>query len=117
MKKLLLIAALASASVAGAAVIAESQPAAGARAAIQSPRTSVAGRVATLKVINVGCISCAPMVKRGLSRVPGVKEVSVKEGSGPEVIVRVVYDHKKVTPARLAAVTTNAGYSAQVVKN
>ena len=117
MKKLLLIAALASASVAGAAVLAESQPAAGSRAAIQSPSTSAAGRVATLKVINVGCISCAPLVKRGLSSVPGVKEVSVKEGLGPSVIVRVVYDHKKVTPAALAAATTNAGYPAQVINN
>ncbi len=116
MKKLLLIAGLASASIAGAAVIVEAQSTAGTRAANQASRP-VVGRIATLKVLNVGCISCAPLVKRSLSRVSGVKEVSVEEGSGPDVIVRVVYDHKKVTPAALAAVTTNAGYPAQVTKN
>ncbi len=117
MRKLVFIAALASASVAGAAAILESQPVTRTRASIESSRPSAAARVATLKVVNVGCISCAPLVKRTLSRVPGVKDVSVKEGFGSSVTVRVIYDHSKVTPAALAAATTNAGYPAQVINN
>ncbi len=82
MRKLVFIAALASASVAGAAAILESQPVTGTRAPIETSRPSAAARVATLKVMNVGCISCAPLVKRTLSRVPGVKDVSMREGFG-----------------------------------
>lgn len=117
MKKFIVMAALISASVASGAALIESKPVTGARAPARLSPPQVAGRVATLEVFNVGCISCAPLVKRNLTRVPGVKAVSVKEGSGPSVTVRVVYDHKKVTPAALANKITDAGYPAQVIKN
>lgn len=115
MRKLLLVAALASVSVAGAATLIEAKPAAGPRA--QESRPSVAGQVATLSVTNVGCISCAPIVTRTLSSIPGVRDVSVKEGLGASATVRVVYDQKKVTPSALAAATTNAGYPTRVISN
>lgn len=117
MKKLLLIAALASVSVAAAATLIEAKPTARARAATQASRPSVAGRVAMLRVANVGCVSCAPIVTRTLSGIPGVHGVSIKEGQGASATVRVVYDQKKVTPAALAAATTNAGYPARVISN
>jgi hypothetical protein len=68
MRKLVFIAALASASVAGAAAILESKPAAGTRAPIEASRPSAVARVATLKVENVGCISCA-LLRSALFRV------------------------------------------------
>lgn len=98
MRKLIYSAALASALLTGAPAFA-------------------AQRLATLKVVNVGCVTCAPMVTRALTRVPGVAKVSVKEGLGASATVRVTYDDKKVTPAALAAATTNAGYPARVIRN
>lgn len=117
MRKLFLIAALATISVAGAATLIEAKPAAGLQAATQASRPLVAGQVATLSVTNVGCFSCAPIVTRTLSSIPGVHDVSVKEGLGGSATVRVVYDQKKVMPAALAAATTNAGYPARVISN
>lgn len=118
MRKLLLIAALASVSVAGAATLIEAKPASGlSRAATQTSTPPVVGRVATLSVMNVGCVSCGPIVSRTLSAIPGVQDVSVKEGWGASATVRVVYDQKKITPAALAAATTNAGYPARVISN
>lgn len=117
MKKVILLAALASASVAAGAALIEIAPSTETRARTQLSPAQRAVRVATLEVFNVGCISCAPLVKRNLSRVPGVKAVSVKDGFGPSVTVRVVYDNKKVTPAALADKITDAGYPAQVIKN
>lgn len=84
-----------------------------ATAAVQIP---AGHRVATLSVLNVGCATCAPVVKRALSAIPGVSAVSVKEGSGVNATVRVAYDPRKVTPAALAAATSEAGYPAKVVK-
>jgi len=74
-------------------------------------------RVATLSVVNVSCITCAPIVTQALTSVPGVADVAVKEGSGATATVRVVYDPAKTTPAALAAATSEAGYPAEVAKN
>lgn len=117
MRKLFVVAALASVSVTGAATMIQAKPAVGSQTATQASRPSVSGRVATLSVTNVGCISCAPIVTRTLSRIPGVHKVSVKEGLGASATVRVVYDQKKVTPAALAAATANAGYPTRVIGN
>lgn len=117
MRKFLLTAVLASISVAGAATLIEAKTASGPRAATESSRSPVAGSVATLSVTNVGCVSCAPIVTRALSGIPGVRDVSVKESFGPSATVRIVYDRKIVTPAVLAAATTNAGYPARVISN
>lgn len=115
MRKLFLIAALASVSVAGAATLIEAKPVAGSRVATQASTPAAARRVATLSVMNVGCVSCGPIVTRTLSAIPGVQDVSVKEGWGPSATVRVVYDQKKITPAALAVATTNAGFPARVI--
>lgn len=117
MKKFLLFVALASVSVAGAATLIEAEAAAGSRAATGGSRASVAGRTATLSVTNVSCVSCAPIVTRALSSIPGVHDVSVRDGFGASATVRVVYDEKKVTPTALAAATASAGYPAQVISN
>ncbi len=74
-------------------------------------------RVAMLNVLNVSCATCAPIVTRALSSVPGVANVSVKEGFGASATVRVGYDPRRVTPAALAAATTGAGYPAKVANN
>lgn len=74
-------------------------------------------RVVTLDVVNVSCVTCAPVVKRALTSLSGVSDVSVREGLGASATVRVVYDPRKVTPAALAAATTDAGFPAKVVNN
>jgi mercuric ion binding protein len=39
-------------------------------------------RTVTLAVENVSCVTCAPIVKRTLSRVPGVSQVVVADQAG-----------------------------------
>nr|WP_015061148.1 cation transporter [Pseudomonas sp. K-62]BAM13984.1 mercuric transport protein [Pseudomonas sp. K-62] len=72
-----------------------------------------APRVATLDVENVSCVACAPIVKRTLSRVSGVSQVSVIERDGM-AIATVSFDDEKVTAQALAQATTNAGYPSTV---
>jgi|AutmiccommunBRH9_1029481.scaffolds.fasta_scaffold02494_5 mercuric ion binding protein len=113
MKKTIYSGAMASALAAGVSTFSGGSLAAPA-AAPKAAKVSVVQRVAALEVLNVSCVTCAPIVKRALSVVPGVKQVQVKEG-GATAKVRVVYDPRKVTPAALAKAATNAGYPAKVV--
>lgn len=64
---------------------------------------------ATLRVENVGCVACAPIVKRALSRLPGVGKVTIVE-EGNVALATVMFDDAKVKAAALAEATTNAGY-------
>ena len=73
-----------------------------------------AERTATLEVKNVTCITCAPIVKRAIGRVAGVKSVTVVELKGGSAMATVTYDDAKVRPAALAQASTNAGYPARV---
>ena len=75
-----------------------------------------ADRTATLDVENVSCVTCAPIVKRTLSRVPGVSRVVVTERAGAAVAV-VTFDDQRVTPEALAVATTNVGFPSQVRAN
>ncbi len=115
MKRSIVTGALALALFGGAAAISGAPLLAGAAAPSKAAQPAAGQRVATLSVVNVSCVTCAPIVSRALSSVPGVSNVSVKEGIGASATARVVYDPRKVTPAALAAATTNAGFPAKAV--
>lgn len=117
MRKSIYTGALALAVAGGVAAVSGSPLLAGAASSVEVARPSAGQRIATLNVVNVGCATCAPIVTRALGAVPGVANVSVKEGFGARATVRVVYDPQKVTPAALAAATTEAGFPAEVVNN
>ncbi|MBM1170109.1 cation transporter [Microvirga arabica] len=72
-----------------------------------------APRTVTLEVENVSCVSCAPIVKKALSRVPGVSQVTVIEADGMATAT-VTFDDEKVTPEALTKATTNAGFPSTV---
>ena len=81
-----------------------------ASAAIAAPRTAI------LQVDNVSCVSCAPIVKKVLSRMPGVTQVAVVERGGMATAT-VNFDDGMVTAEALAHATTNAGYPSTVIKS
>ena len=64
-------------------------------------------------VENMTCVTCAPTVKKSLSRVPGVTAVEV---SAKTHTATVTYDDAKTSTAALIAATTNAGYPSRVRK-
>ena len=72
-----------------------------------------APRTVTLNVENVSCATCAPIVKRVLSGIPGVSQVTVVEDSGMATAT-ITFDYGKVTPEALNQATTNAGYPSTV---
>jgi mercuric ion binding protein len=72
-----------------------------------------APRTATLAVENVSCVTCAPIVKRTISRISGVSHVAVVERDG-RATATVTFDDEKVTAEALAQATTNAGYPSTV---
>ena len=73
-------------------------------------------RTVTLAVENVSCITCAPIVKRTLSRLPGVSRVDVSERAGATTAT-VSFDDGLVTPEALTVAVTNAGFPAHVQVN
>ena len=73
-----------------------------------------AERTVILDVTNVSCATCAPIVRRTISRVPGVTAVSVDTGTAGRAVATVTFDDVRVTPAVLAQASTNAGYPARV---
>ncbi len=89
------------------------------RAAVVAAALVVAGgafaapRTATLEVENVSCVSCAPIVKRTLSRISGVSHVAVVERGGMATAT-VTFDDEKVTAEALTQATTKAGYPSTV---
>ncbi|MGQ2977761.1 MAG: mercury resistance system periplasmic binding protein MerP [Sphingopyxis sp.] len=70
-------------------------------------------RTVTLAVENMTCATCGPVVKKSLSRVPGVTAVEV---SAEAHTATVTYDDAKASTKALIAATTNAGYPSQVRK-
>jgi mercuric ion binding protein len=71
---------------------------------------SAAERTATLEVQNVSCASCAPLVKRALSRVPGVAQVKIVEGASDVATATVTFDDTRTTVAALVDATAKAGF-------
>ncbi|SDE29006.1 heavy-metal-associated domain-containing protein [Belnapia rosea] len=76
---------------------------------------SAAEQMATLEVQNVSCVTCAPIVKRTLTRVPGVSRVAVTEGNGTATAT-VTFDTAKADVAALVQATTNAGFPSRAVQ-
>jgi mercuric ion binding protein len=74
-----------------------------------------AERVVTLDVENATCALCGPIVKRVLSRVPGVRRVDVSEGAG-RATATVTFDDSRATVAALIDATTRAGYPSRVAR-
>lgn len=75
-----------------------------------------AERTVRLSVSNVSCVTCAPIVRRTISRIPGVEAVTVtvSAGGNGQAVATVTYDDARVTPAALALASTRAGYPARV---
>jgi mercuric ion binding protein len=73
-------------------------------------------RIVALAIENVSCVTCAPIVKRTLSRMPGVSHVNVSEMAGATTAT-VTFDDVQVTPEALTVAVTNAGFSAHVQEN
>ena len=73
-------------------------------------------RTVTLAVDNVSCITCAPIVKRTLSRMPGVSQVVLANQAGAATAT-VSFDDGRVTPEALTVALTNAGFPAHVREN
>ena len=70
-----------------------------------------APQTVTLAVSKMTCAACPITVKKALSRVPGVTEVSV---SFEKKQATVVFDDSQTTVAVLTRATTDAGYPSTV---
>lgn len=76
-----------------------------------------AERTVVLNVDNATCELCAPIVKKTLSRVSGVKEVVVQEANADSgAIATITFDDAITNVATLIAASTNRGYPAHVKK-
>lgn len=75
-----------------------------------------AERTVRLDVSNVSCVTCVPIVRRTISRLPGVEAVAVTvtPGGKGQAVATVTYDDARVTPAAIALASTEAGYPARV---
>ena len=75
-----------------------------------------AERTVRLVVRNVSCVTWAPIVRRTISRLPGVEAVTVTvtPGGNGQAVAMVTYDDARVTPAALVLASTRAGYPARV---
>ena len=87
-----------------------------AAALITTDAAQAAERTVRLDVSNVSCVTCAPIVRRTISRLPGVEAVTVTvtPGGNGQAVAMVTYDDARVTPAALALASTRAGYPARV---
>ncbi|HSC60844.1 MAG TPA: cation transporter [Rhizomicrobium sp.] len=74
-----------------------------------------ADRTVALDVENATCDLCAPIIKKTLARVSGVKAVQVAEATGGSNAVAIVtFDDANSNVSALIAAVTNAGYPAHV---
>lgn len=109
MKKLMIIGALAALGALGAVVtLAPLQSAAQAQAQIAQAQV----RTASFIVDNMTCATCPITVRTAMSRVDGVRSVSVDFASKRAT---VTYDPARATTEAIAAASTNAGYPAHLV--
>jgi mercuric ion binding protein len=72
-----------------------------------------AEKAITLKVENMDCASCGPIVKRTLAKVQGVKNVAVNVATGTAAIT---FDDERTTATALSDATAKAGYPSRVVE-
>lgn len=70
----------------------------------------------TLKVGGITCASCAYIVNRALTDVPGVHNVELRATDDPTVIIAVVdCDQRLKSGEELAATTSGIGYPTEVI--
>lgn len=70
-----------------------------------------AEKTVVLNVKNANCELCAPIVKKSLTRVKGVKAVEVKQADQmADPVATVTFDDAVTNVSALIAATTNAGY-------
>lgn len=76
-----------------------------------------AEKTVVLNVKNADCVTCPPIVKQSLVRVPGVKTVDIKQANqmAPFMATVTFEDTVASVPALIAA-TTNAGYPSSVIQ-
>lgn len=74
---------------------------------------SAAEKTVTLRVDNMSCATCPPVVKKSLGRMDGVSRVEVSL-EGKTAIV--TYDDAKTDVAALIEATTNAGYPSRLAE-
>jgi mercuric ion binding protein len=75
-----------------------------------------AEKTIVLDVQNATCALCAPIVKKTLSRVSGVKAVQVAEATADsDAVATVTFDDATADVAKLISATTNAGYPAHLM--
>ena len=68
---------------------------------------TAAERTVVLKVAQMSCVTCGPIVRKSLARLPGVKRVAVSFESRTAT---VVFDDAKVSVDALVRATTDAGF-------
>lgn len=109
MKKLVIIGALAALAGVGAiAALAPLQSVAQTGAQTQQAQA----RTASFTIDNMTCATCPITVRTAMSRVDGVRSVSVDFASKRAT---VTYDPARATTEAIAAASTNAGYPAHLV--
>jgi mercuric ion binding protein len=88
-------------------------------AVVLSPwAVQAAEKTIVLNVDNATCELCAPIVKKTLSRVSGVKAVQIKEANAMSgAVATVTFDDAVASVANLVAATTNAGYPSRPATN
>lgn len=74
---------------------------------------SATERAITLAVDNMTCATCPPIVRKSLTRVPGVGHVAVSAESNTAT---VMFDDEKTTVAALIEATTKAGYPSRLLR-
>jgi mercuric ion binding protein len=73
-----------------------------------------ADQTVVLNVDKTDCSLCAPIVKRSISRVSGVKTVRIVEANAMSpAVATVTFDDAVTSIPALIAATTNAGYPSQ----
>lgn len=74
-----------------------------------------AEQTVVLNVDNATCELCAPIIKKTLSRVEGVKAVKVAEATpASSAVATVTFDDATADVSKLIAASTNAGYPAHL---
>ncbi|MCX8252658.1 Mercury transporter (plasmid) [Beijerinckiaceae bacterium RH AL1] len=81
-------------------------------ATLLSPGSLLAAeKTVVLNVDKANCKLCAPIVKRTLSRVEGVKTIQIVEARvASPAVAKVMFDDAATNVAALITATTNAGY-------
>lgn len=82
---------------------------------LSSWAVQAAEKTVVLNVDNATCELCAPIVKKTLSRVDGVKAVQVAEANANQgAVATVTFDDAATTVPALIAATTGAGYPSRL---